>query len=927
FFFLMPGERHTLGRGFSNGDRYDEETIEGNINYEKCETLELANGAKYVGMQSHGKPHGKGKCTVPGAMGYTYEGDFVNGERSGNGVCIFSNGRKYEGDWLEDTMHGNGTLYGAPGVDDFVEYTGPFVEGKRSGADGRCRYVNENTYMGSWLHDKRHGCGELLLERASNTPGYTPRMGEPHIVAYRGKFENDVPGGMGEFLYSDGSSYMGECAGFSRHGEGVHRTVKGDTYKGAFQFDRRWGKGVLHNKYGKYKGEWRDDLLEGHLIFRGDAAGAAATDLIFYEGPCVSGEMVGSNVVAKYRDGSSYKGAMVAGKPNGIGVLEEKRIKIPGVGEFMLCYEGDFMGGVPKGTGTGTLTLLTADPRPAPSTPILAEVRCFIPQLDVSGQYKGMWINGLPNGDGEWQWVNEQSYRGAVKNGVPQGLGVFITPKVHYEGSFNCGIPDGYGKITWKGTEEKKEKEEDTYEGSWKEGHLDGEGKLIMHDGSTYIGGWKSGIKEGHGVDSVAKKYHYSGELKDGKRHGKGAICMLKEGFKYEGEFVMDEITGNGTMTLEDGTVIMGSFANGKPHGNVKITLPTQDGFQGEFKNGVVSGPGTLFYHNGDKYEGEFADSGKPLPMRHGRGVYTFIEGNVLQCTWKRNVLHGDGIYTTSTGDQSTRSYVDGVLKAVSPQTTNELPSEKKCSIELSEEALKEQQRQLDKNQVLSIRRSLPKRSPSKSFQRSLSKQIVSSGTTTRPVTMPQAKSSSISIMAKPKSVSPLGVAVVSPSFSFGSGLCNSEASVKPLSAMTIVRRRSVTGEAGRGSEVGGSSHLVSIYSRYHNGTDGLSRCTESSEERRGAQPKTSSPFTGGDKGLVQSAVATREAREGEISSLTEALRRINEQIWQESFMGDSLAATGNEGLKLTEVSRSDQLESLQLERRDIVDKLSAIIR
>ncbi|RNC43417.1 MORN Repeat Containing 1 protein [Trypanosoma cruzi] len=917
----MPGARHNFGRGFPNGDQYDGETIEGNINDGKCGFFETTGGAKYVGAQLLGKPHGKGKYIVPGAMGYIYEGDFVNGERSGNGVCTFSNGRKYEGDWLGDKMHGNGTLYGAEGVDDFVEYVGPFVEGERSGADGRCRYVNDNIYKGLWLHDKRNGRGELVLGRASSTPGYTPRMGEPHIVAYKGKFENDAPSGMGEFLYSDGSSYVGECVGFSRHGEGLHRKLNGDTYKGGFQLDRRWGKGVLQNKYGEYNGEWQDDLLEGHLIFRGDAAGAVATDLIFYEGPCVSGEMVGNEVVAKYRDGSSYKGAMVAGKPNGIGILEKKRIKIPGVGEFMLRYEGDFMGGVPKGSGTGTLTLLTADPRTAPSPPISAEVRCFIPQLDVSGQYKGMWLNGLPNGDGDWQWVNEQSYRGAVKSGIPQGSGVFITPKVHYEGSFICGLPEGYGKITWRGTEEKKE---DTYEGSWKEGYLDGEGKLILHDGSTYTGGWKSGIKEGNGVDSVVKKYHYSGELKEGKRHGKGTISMLKEGFKYEGEFVMDELTGNGTMTLEDGTVIIGGFANGKPHGNVKITLPTQDGFQGEFKHGVVSGSGTLFY-NGGKYEGEVADSGNPLPMRHGRGVYTFIEGDVLECTWKRNVLHGDGIYTTSTGDRSTRSYVDGVLKAVSPQSTDAPPSQKGFPIELSEEE-QQQQQQLHKKQVVSIRRSLPNRSPSNSFQRSLARQMSSSGTTRSTVAMPKVKSSSISIMTTPKPVSPRSAAVASPSFSFKSVLRISESPVKPLSAMTIVRRRTVTGVAGNGIEAGGSSHLTP-FSRFHDGIKGLPSCTESSEEWKGAQLNTSYPVAGGDKGLVQSTVVRREAREGEIHSLTEALRRINEQIWQESFMAGLPVTAGNEGLKLTKASRLDQLESLQLERRNIVDKLSVILR
>ncbi|RNF11809.1 MORN Repeat Containing 1 protein [Trypanosoma conorhini] len=916
----MSSERYTWNRNFPNGDRYNGEAIEGNIKDGKGEYFWAASGATYVGMWSQDKPHGKGTYTVPGEAGYTYEGDFVRGERSGKGVCIFLNGRRYEGEWLGDKMHGQGKLFGAEGVDDFVEYTGPFVNGERSGVNGECRYVNGNVYRGAWLHDKLHGHGDLQLDRTSSTPGYTPRMGDPHIVAYKGEFQDDAPKGMGEFLYSDGSSYRGECAGFSRHGKGEHRTVKGDSYKGSFQLDRRCGKGVLHSKAGVYDGEWQDDLLEGHLSFRGDAAVSAGVGLVFYEGPCVRGEMTGNDVVAKYRDGSSYTGAMVAGKPNGTGVLDKKRMTIPGIGEVLLRYEGEFMGGVPKGSGRGVFTLVTPDPRPAPPPPLSVEVRGFIPRLDLSGQYTGAWVSGLPNGDGEWEWEHGQSYRGALKAGAPHGSGVFKSEDADYEGSFLLGLPDGQGKICWKGFSGSEER----YEGAWKEGHLDGEGTLIQNDGSKYSGGWKKGVKEGHGVDSVVGNYSYSGEFKSGKRNGQGKIRLEREGYTYEGEFVMDELTGDGKMTLDDGTVMLGGFLNGKPNGTVEIRLPTLGVFRGEFKNGKVVGTGTLLYPNGDKYEGEFIDSGKPLPLRHGKGVYTFIEGNVLECTWKRNVLHGDGVYTTATGDRSTRSYIDGVLRAPSSTNVDVFTPENEFPNTLSEEALRErqQQQQENKRHLVSIRRSLPRRtSQEKVIQRNISQAMHSIGKKNSPGVSPKASDATPSVAVPPSRSSPHPFPRKSPSISLDSGGLKGENPARSAAAAAAGTR--VRGKEG-GSGTGDAS--TQLISRFQDGISELLRCPRDTEEKK-AQINTTVLSSEGNKELMQKASEIRDSREDEIHQLTEQLRQLNERIWQLSFMLQSPVTVGNEEATSTEVSRLDHLHSLKLERRSIVEKLSDLVR
>lgn len=44
------------------------------------------------------------------ASGYKYEGDFVDGKRTGKGTFTWASGNKYEGDFVDGKFHGKGTL-------------------------------------------------------------------------------------------------------------------------------------------------------------------------------------------------------------------------------------------------------------------------------------------------------------------------------------------------------------------------------------------------------------------------------------------------------------------------------------------------------------------------------------------------------------------------------------------------------------------------------------------------------------------------------------------------------------------------------------------------------------------------------------------------------------------------------------------------
>merc|ERR1712023_125114 len=73
---------------------------------------ELTNpdGKKYVGPFENEKQHGKnGTCYYPD--GKVYQGEWVNGHRTGFGKMTKPDGSYYEGQWLDDQYHGRGTLY------------------------------------------------------------------------------------------------------------------------------------------------------------------------------------------------------------------------------------------------------------------------------------------------------------------------------------------------------------------------------------------------------------------------------------------------------------------------------------------------------------------------------------------------------------------------------------------------------------------------------------------------------------------------------------------------------------------------------------------------------------------------------------------------------------------------------------------------
>ena len=88
--------------------------------------------------------------------------------------------------------------------------------------------------------------------------------------------------------------------------------------------------------------------------------------------------------------------------------------------------------------------------------------------------------------------------------------------------------------------------------------------------------------------------------------NGSGTF-LLKNGHKYEGEFVMGRKKGMGRFTWKNGDTFEGSHSNHDSHGYGKYTfINNGETFEGEYRKGKQNGRGTYHYKNGDVFIGNY---------------------------------------------------------------------------------------------------------------------------------------------------------------------------------------------------------------------------------------------------------------------------------------------------------------------------------
>ena len=286
----VDGKRHGKGKiAFKNGAKYegtfveDEATGDGTFidkNSNVFSILERSKGGfvrgelfgegkatmkggdEYIGQFKSGKFNGQGKMIYQALPGHAqhikdraiYDGNWINGTKSGFGTMKWSDGTLFEGEWKEDNrVYGKlkmvvGYIHEGPWLNGLIHGPGKltlksgtvfecFLEKAKIPAQGKMIYKDGNVYVGTVADFRREGKGKLT---------------EPNHTIYHGYFSNDRRNGPGVMWYPNGDVYVGEFISDKRQGFGqFYEAKKGMLYEGNWESDKKRGDANLRFEDGR----------------------------------------------------------------------------------------------------------------------------------------------------------------------------------------------------------------------------------------------------------------------------------------------------------------------------------------------------------------------------------------------------------------------------------------------------------------------------------------------------------------------------------------------------------------------------------------------------------------------------------------------------------------------------------------------------
>jgi len=259
---------------YKNGDRWEGEW-ENNKEQNGFGTIQKKNDEVYYGSVENGLYHGKGKLTYEKRSRIDfYEGDWVNGKKTGSGIMQFRNEESYEGEWLDDQYHGYGVFRYKENNSFIEKYEGQWVNSQKSG-HGVLTYLGGSYFEGQWENDLENGPGTLFRKavfRVSPLKGvwvngrydwtshkYVAWMYS--VMRQKQQYEEQERLRIGQE-----DAYQGEWKDGKRSGKGVQTFPEGSVYDGEWENNQFHGFGIYsHNKNGvRYEGHWEHHAMNGY---------------------------------------------------------------------------------------------------------------------------------------------------------------------------------------------------------------------------------------------------------------------------------------------------------------------------------------------------------------------------------------------------------------------------------------------------------------------------------------------------------------------------------------------------------------------------------------------------------------------------------------------------------------------------------------
>ncbi len=396
-------------------------------------------------------------------------------------------------------------------------------------------YATGDTYEGEMLGLYRHGKGKLtnseFILEGEFVEGYLQGQGTKTFLNINRVIK-------GEFLDSQPDGFIEDTETFVGENEMIlSRTYKGQAKAGFYHGVGRWEFNTLNEYEGvglriaEYTNPsnarfWIQDIVK-------NSPASKSKDV-----------MIGDNIISIKNSGKRKIEAknltleeltnLIAGKKgkaieielqrydknynSQILTVRLKRDEI--LDEFVEIYEGRFADGVRSGYGKSS----TSDGK----------------------SYEGTWKNDLWNGFGKRTWGEGNTYLGTYKDGSCEGPGMQLNQNydIVYYGEFHKCYAHGQGghiQHLPDGTKEIKS-------GQFFENKLDGYGEVTYSNGDTYKGNWEMDSPVGYGEYYNSNfRERYIGIFDDnGLMQGKGVL--IKDSFKYEGNFEDGAMQGKGKM-------------------------------------------------------------------------------------------------------------------------------------------------------------------------------------------------------------------------------------------------------------------------------------------------------------------------------------------------------------------------------------------
>ncbi|XP_027420949.1 MORN repeat-containing protein 1 isoform X3 [Bos indicus x Bos taurus] len=188
-----------------------------------------------------GRRTGYGVYVYPNSF-FRYEGEWRGGKKHGRGKLLFKDGSYYEGDFVDGEITGEGCRHWALTGN---TYTGQFVLGEPQG-HGIMKYQAGGHYEGELFRGLREGHGCLV---------------DADGQVYWGSFHDNKRHSQGQMVFRNGDKYNGNWVRDQRQGHGMLRLADGSTYEGQWHSGVFSGQGSMAHCSGViYRGIW----INGH---------------------------------------------------------------------------------------------------------------------------------------------------------------------------------------------------------------------------------------------------------------------------------------------------------------------------------------------------------------------------------------------------------------------------------------------------------------------------------------------------------------------------------------------------------------------------------------------------------------------------------------------------------------------------------------